>query len=183
MSLEGQFLVLYYPPPFRAWPFFWQVVQPPPKRVDLFREAGAAEAEAERWIARLQVGFLSEGWPGVLRAWGWDGREIEAHGACYAGCGCDGPAPMRDYVVVVEFESAAAARRPDVNLELDAWMADLDVARATAITTHCDGSCDPRCAHCAATEDEVEAAWAWLSRHAREVRAWRRLRRAGTVRC
>jgi len=48
--------------------------------------------------------------------------------------------------------------------------------RAQAITTHCDGTCDPACAHCTATHEEVEAAWSWLSSNWREVRAWRRRR-------
>jgi hypothetical protein len=174
---EARFLVLYYPPPFRAWPFFWHVMQPRPKRVELCRGAGEAEAEADRWIRRRQMGFQSGGWRGVLRAWGWDDREIEGHGECSEGCGCDGPAWMRDYVVIAEFESEALARLPDVNLELEAWMAGLDVGRAVAITAHCDGVCEPPCAHCSATDDEIEAAWDWLSRHPREVRAWRRRRR------
>jgi hypothetical protein len=180
---EARFLVLYYPPPFRAWPYFWRVVQPKPRRVELCRSEGQAVAAAEYWIRRRQVGFHSEGWRGVRRAWGWDDREIAGHGECYDGCGCDGPAWMRDYVLIAEFESEAPARVPDVNLELEAWKARLDPARALAITAPCDGTCEPACAHCSATYEETMAAWEWLSGHRREVREWRRQRRQEAAGC
>jgi hypothetical protein len=173
----GRFLVLYYPQPFRAWPLFWRVVQPRPRRVALARTEDQAEVAAERWIHRRQMGFHSDGWRGVRRAWGWDDRELHGHEECWDGCGCDGPAARGDYVLIAEFESEDLARAPDVNLELEAWMARLDAGRAVAITARCDGTCEPACAHCSATYEETMAAWEWLSRHGREVRAWRRRQR------
>jgi hypothetical protein len=160
--MERRFLVLYCQPTHRGWPRFWRRAPAPPRRVGLFSGSGRAEAEAERWIARPERGLQSVGWRGVVRAWGWDG-------------------PWRDRVMVVEFESEAAALLPDEHLEPEAWMARLDVEHAQAITAQCDGGCFPSCAHCAATESEIEAAWEWLSRHQREVRAWRRM--AGAARC
>jgi hypothetical protein len=129
------------------------------------------------------VGFQSAGWRGVLRAWGWDDREIPSHRKCYQGCGCDSPAPMRDYVLIAEFESEALARVPDATLEREAWMARLDAGRAIAITAHCEADCDPACAHCSATHDEIDAAWEWCSTHRREVRAWRQHLRKEAVGC
>jgi hypothetical protein len=182
-AAERRFLVLYYPPPFRAWPFFWRIVQPRPRRLGPYRAADRSEVEADRRIRRRQVGFQSAGWRGVRQAWGWDDREVPGHVECYPGCDCDGPAPMRDYVLIAEFENAALAKLPDATLEREAWMARLDAGRAIAITAHCEGDCDPACAHCSATHDEIDAAWEWCSTHRREVRAWRRERRQEAVGC
>jgi hypothetical protein len=173
-GLERRFLVLYYPAPVRAWPFFWRLVERQPRRLDVCRGRVEAEWLANQEIRRRQHGFHSAGWGGVVAVWGWDDRAIDEHAECWAGCGCDGPERERDFVVIVEFETETAAMRPDVNLERAAWMAELDVERAHVITAYCDGRCDPACAHCTATHEEIEAAWSWLSAHRREVRAWRR---------
>jgi len=173
---ECRFVVLYYPPLVRGWPFFWRMLERRPRRQDVCRGRIEAEWRAGQEITRRQPGFHSAGWAGVVAVWGWDDRAIDEHAECWAGCGCDGPERGRDFVLVVEFQSEAAAMRPDVNLERTAWLAGLDIERAQAITTHCDGTCNPACAHCTATHEEIEAAWSWLSSNRREVRAWRRRR-------
>jgi hypothetical protein len=178
---ERRFVVLYCLPARRAWPFFWRRVDLPPQRLDCCRAWGEAEAVAGYWIKRRQLGFHYEGWLRVRQAWGWDDRKIGYHEDCDATCGCCGPDPERDFVLIVEFETEGAARRPDVIVERQAWMAWLDVERALAITAYCDGSCAPACAHCSAMWEEWDAAWEWLSTHRREVKVWRRRRRAAAV--
>ena len=158
---ERRFLVLYYPAPVRAWPFLWRLAKRRPRRVDVCRGPIEAEWLAGREIARRQPGFQAPGWTAVVAVWGWDDRVIGWHAECRRCCGCDGPRRARDYVLVVEFESEAAALRPDVHLERSAWMAGLDAARARAIVADPD-----------ATQDEVEAARSWLASHRPEPGAW-----------
>jgi hypothetical protein len=180
-GVERRFLVLYYPRPRRAWPALWRRAEEPPARLDVCRSRNEAEWTAGRWLTRRQVGFHTAGVAGLVAVWGWDDREIDGHEECWDGCGCDGPRRGRDYVLIAEFEDEAAAMQPDVRLEREAWMAGLDVERAMAVTAHCEGVCSPACGHCSARDEEIDAAWEWLSRHQREVRAWRRERRRGAA--
>jgi hypothetical protein len=176
-ELERRFLVLYFPAARRGWPAFWRQVAPPPMRLEVYRSQGEAERLAGRLVPRRQLGFHWTAEPNIRAVWGWDDREIGYHEDCDDECGCTRPAPGREFVLIVEFAREDLAVRPDVRLERRAWMARLDAERATAITAHCDGQCRPECAHCSASDEEIDAAWSWLSTHRREGRAWRRRQR------
>jgi hypothetical protein len=175
-ELERRFLVLYYPEPARAWPFFWRQVEGRPLRLEVCRNRGEAEWLASRVIAKRQLGFRRvECTRDIVATWGWDDREIHYHAECDEDCGCSGPLPGRPFVLIAEFEREAAAMRPDVRLEREAWRSALTVEQAMALTSPpCDGSCSPACARCAALYEERDAAWEWCSTHRRQVRAWRR---------
>jgi hypothetical protein len=176
-ELPRRFLVLYFPPARRSWRTPWRRVQPAPLRLEACRNPGEAEWLAERLLPRRQLGFHWTAEPELLAVWGWDDREVGYHEECDAECGCDDPLPGREFVLIAEFEREELALRPDVRLEREAWMARLDAERAMALTDDCVGGCRPACGHCSASYEEIEAAWAWLSTHRREVRAWRRQRR------
>jgi hypothetical protein len=168
---EGRrFVVLYCPAGRRAG---WQLWKPRSRR-PLRMAVCASEAEslerAERFLPRRQAGFW---WPlegGQVQ--GWDDRELGDHECCA------GPERGHEHVLVVEFPDAAAAARPHIVLERDAWLESLTVARAVALSGCPDGGgCQPRCLHCSASLDEVEAAWEWLEAHPRQVRAFERAAR------
>src|SRR2546429_7962495 len=173
-----RFLVLYFPPARRSWPAWWRRTEPAPIRLGLCRNPGEAEWLAGRLVVRDQLGFRWTAEPELLAVWGWDDRAVGYHEADRdEECGCGGPLPGREFVLIAEFASEALALRPDVRLEREAWLARVDAERATALTAACEGGCRPRCPHCTATWEEIDAAWEWLSTHRREIRAWRRQRR------
>jgi len=179
---RGRFLVLYYPAPRRRWPGFWRQTWPPPTRLGLGRDQEEAEHLAARFLSRRQRGFRWPAAAGLEAVWGWDDREIGWHGECDTTCGCAGPGPDREFVLIAEFEDEAAARRPDVRLEREAWLTRLTVEQAVALTwCRSPAGCFPPCAHHAALVEEVDAAWQWRARHQREVRAHLRSRRAAVA--
>jgi hypothetical protein len=177
-ELERRLLVLYYPRGRRAWWELWRPRHSRPLRLGLCASEGQAEAQAERVVPRRQLGF---GWElSGVKVRGWDDREYSYHEDCEVGCGCSCAAPDRDHVLIVEFPDRAAALRPDVRFEPEAWMEALTVERAVALSGCPDeGACSPLCLHCSASYEEIEAAWEWLESHRRQVRAFERRARRG----
>ncbi len=177
---ERRFVVLYYPAGRRAWWQVWRPREQRPLRMAVCASEEEALDRAERILPRRQAGFW---WPlDGVQVQGWDDREIAEHVGCDETCGCAGPGRGREYALVVEFADAAAAARPHVQLEREAWLEALTVERAVALSGCPDGkSCQPGCVHCSATHEEIEGAWEWLETHPRELRAFERsARRRGS---
>ena len=180
-ELARRFIVLYVPAGRRAWWQRWRPSRPRPVRLGRFGNEGEARLRAEQVLPRRQLGFW---WPLAMGSvQGWDDRAIGYHGDCWVDCGCAAPQPGREHVLVLELPDEETARRPHVGLEREAWMEQLTIQLAVALSGCPEaGRCQPTCVHCSAPYEEVAAAWEWLRAHRRQVRAFERAARRRALR-